>query len=269
MIAGLLATVIALLVWGAHAVVPWLLRDDQEPAALARRRRAWRFAAPTATLLAVIVTMAALLARPDAAAAVAGAAGIFALAVRSAAAALLALFALDLAALFVGQRFDRAAWALAGVCGLFGLAAWSLLAELLRIGVGAVGETGGLALAVGCRAVIGLAAGRCLAPLPDHPAGSTPTPRRSLAGRGLDLAAGFAVPGYLIGLPAELTALLVSRGFQTSAVAAGLAFAIAAALPPSLARLARAVGMLVAAIVLAAAGELASLLPPPTPLWFR
>jgi hypothetical protein len=275
-----LATFVSLLVWGSHAVVPWHLRNGVA-AALGPRSAAggapvpaagvrwWRLLAAASGLLALLLTLLVERGRPDAAVAVLGAGGPFVLASRLAASILLAILLFDVVVLLLGDRFDRPTWALAGACGLAALLAWSILAELLRIGGTAVGPLPALGVATGCRFVLGLAAGRTFAtdpPRADTDPPATPSARRPFASRLLDFVALLAVPGYLSALPPELRRLLLDQGFLVTGAAAIAGFALAALLPARSARLARLVATLLAAVLLGAATELASLLPPPTPL---
>lgn len=227
-----------LLVWGAHALLPWRLARAGEPG-----RRLWARLALPALGLALGATGMALRADPDPAVAwgltglLGGSPAARVLAVVAAAVALA-----DLVLFFGGARLDPRAWQLLGLFGAAGLAAATFGSELLRIGWGPVPRPAALWAAAALRLPLALAAAElALGP-----------PRRWAPVAGPALAAAFLL------WPAELRRAL---GIDLLTLAAAAALLLAARfLPAPLRRPAGAAGLALAVLFLARAGAVSAIL---------
>ena len=249
MLGGLVVALVVAL-WGAQAVVPWRLRAaGEEP------RRSWSYAALPLLLLAVLAALVYLRGRPDAALAAGLAPLLASLPGRLLALLTAALLASDLVLVFGRGRLESQGWPVAAAFGLAWLAVASFAAELLRVGEGPSSPLAVLLLAAACRLLVTLGAGELLAP------------GRPL----LAVAAGLALPLYLLLLPAELGRALIATSGWLPLAAAALLFLAARFLPASLRRAGLGAAVLLAGIFLAWAGDLSQALagrplPPLPPL---
>lgn len=229
-----LVLLLNLLVWGAHAVMPFHLVQAPEP-----KRRAWAVAALPALGLSVVATAAALHLHPDPAVAwglhelFRGSKPALALAIAGA-----TLACADGLTALGWRQYEPAAWRALGVLGLLGLAAATYAAELVRIGWGPVPPFEALVLAAALRLPLALAAGELFAGGPRFAA--------PLAALGLPAAAAL--------WPAALRAALA--GDRPTLWAASLLLALARFVPVRLRRATLALGLAMAALWLARAGQL-------------
>lgn len=237
---GFVAAVLALnlLVFGAHAVVPFRLARAEAP------RRLWAYAAPAALFAALLATLAAVARRPDEAVAwglthpLTGS-----LPARLIAVAVAALVLGDLVVAAGWRRLEPAGWRALGALGALGVAAHGLGSELLRIGWGPAGP--GLPLlfaAAALRLPLALAAGELVA---GGPRLWTP-----LAGPALVAAARLWPAALRGGLAADRLTL----------AAAALLLLAAPFVPRRLRRAAGFAGLLLAVLFLARAGEVSRVL---------
>lgn len=160
MIVTAAAIAFGLLVYGAHALVPFRLA-----AAADDRKRLWALTAPLALLASFIATAAVVSRRPDEAIAwgltdpIAGS-----LPARLIAVALAGLLLADLVVAFGWRRLEPAAWRVLGAFGIVGALFQTLGSELLRTGTGPAGPSLGVLVAmVALRLPLALAAGELLA----------------------------------------------------------------------------------------------------------
>ena len=163
MIATAAALAFNLLVYGAHAVLPFRLSRAED-----ERRRAWAYAAPLALVASFIVTAAGIARRPDEAIAwglthpLTGS-----LPARMIFVALVGLLLADLVVVAGWRRIEPAAWRILGALGAVAALLHALGSELLRIGTGpAGGELATLVAMVLLRLPLTLAAGELLAGAP-------------------------------------------------------------------------------------------------------
>lgn len=227
-----------LLVWGAHALLPWRLARSGEAA-----RRLWARLALPALGLALGATGVALRADPDPAVAwgltgfLGGSPAARVLTVVAAAVALA-----DLVLFFAGERLDPRGWQLLGLFGAAGLAAATFGSEMLRMGWGPVPRPAALWTAAALRLPLALAAAElALGP-----------PRRWAPAAGPALVAAFLL------WPAELRRAL---GIDLLTLAAAAALLIAARfLPASLRRPAGGAGLLLAVLFLARSAAVSAIL---------
>lgn len=244
------ATLAALAVLGAHAVVPWRLAGAARSETAATARRAWSLAALPLLFAAVALGAALAAGRPHAALGAGwGELAVTGAAFRTAGVLLAALALADAVAAIGWRRLEPAGWYLLGGFGVAALAAASLALELLRIGTGPATALPPVFLAAGCRALLALAAGGTLAP-----------GRPWLAPLALP-----ALAGYWLALPAPLAALLRAQGLHWTALAAALLLAPAPWLPARLRRPALIAGVLLAALLLARTADLTAALPMSVP----
>ena len=231
---GFLLTV-ALLAWGAQAVVPWRL-TGLDPG----RRRGWAVSLLPLLAAGSLAAYAFLQDHPDAAVVQ----GLYPFATsrtgRLFAILLLAVALSDLLIAAGWRRFEPLAWRLAAGFGLVFLLAASWAGELMRIGEGLSGSPLPVVLLTFLRLLTSLAAGEALAP--GRPAAAP------LAGAGLPL--------YWLLLPAPLAQALARNPAIFTLGAATLLLLAARWLPPSLRRLALGAGVLLAGLFLAQAASL-------------
>ena len=143
-----------LLVWGAHALLPWRLAHAAAP-----RRRLWPALALPALGLALAATALGLRLDPDPAVAW----GLSGFTDGTPAARVLVILALatalaDAVLLVGGERVEARGWWLAGALGVAGLAGATFGSELLRIGWGPVPGPVALYAAAALRLPLALAA---------------------------------------------------------------------------------------------------------------
>lgn len=151
---ALLVLAINLVVWGAHALVPW--RFAREPEI---RRRGWALIALPAVGLSIVVTAVSLRFAPDAAVAW----RLHEIESRILPTLLLALavggaILGDLILAFGWRGFEPVAWRVLAALGALALAATTLASELVRIGWGPVPGTWALVGAAALRLPLALAA---------------------------------------------------------------------------------------------------------------
>jgi hypothetical protein len=231
------ALVVNVLVWGAHAYLPWRL-----PAAGEAARRGWALAALPALATSVVLTLATLARQPDAAIAWGMTGPLAAWPARWVALAVVALAAVDLLLLIGWRRFGPGEWRLAGGVGGLGLLVQSTGSELLRIGWGPVPGLVALWLAIGLRLPLALGAGELLL--------GRPRLWPPVAGAAL-LASWFLWPVAL------RQALL---GDLVTLLAAVALLGVARWLPGGLRRPAAAGGLLLGLLLLARAGAVSAIL---------
>jgi hypothetical protein len=235
LLAGLVLA-LNLVVWGAHAVLPFRLAG-------AEARRIWSRAALPALGLSVVATLALVSRRPDAAASwglsgfVHGSASARFLVVAAA-----ALAVADLLLLLGGDRLDAREWRLVGVFGALGLFAQTLGSELVRMGAGPAPGWTPLLAATLLRLPLALAAAELL----------TGPPRLWTPVSGPALALAFWL--WPLGLRAVLGPDLLTLG------AAVLLLTGARWLPPSLRRWGAVAGLALAVVFLVRAGGVSELL---------
>jgi hypothetical protein len=248
---GLLLGVV-LAAWGAQVVVPWRLAaaaaagrhaaaagPGEELAAPPAGRRLWRLASLPFALAGLLAAYSLAGRNPDAAVArhlvpaLASVPGTLLLVCTP------ALLAAALVATLAGNRLDRGGWRLVAVFGLAATFAAAWAGELLRTGEGPASPPVNLALLVGCRLLLALAAGELFVAGP---------PRCATA-------AGVAFLAYLPLLPPAVRQVLWSQGLHLTCAAAALLLLGARWLPAALRRVAVAAGLLLAAVVLAQAGH--------------
>jgi hypothetical protein len=235
-----LVVTLNLLVWGAHARLPWQLATE---AGDGIGRRLWTLGALPALGLSALATLLAVRAAPDAALAwrltdlVGGA-----LPARLLGIAAVALALVDLVLLAGGARLGAREWRLAGVFGALALAAQTLGSELVRIGWGPLPRAEAVYAAAALRLPLALAAGELV--------GGRLRLWTTLAGPALAAAVFFwpeslrrAMGGELRLLPVAALLLLAARW-----------------LPASLRRPAAAAGLVLAALLLARAGQVGAIL---------
>jgi len=251
MLADALLLFVLLVAWGAQATVPWRLAGSPalppaDGGGGSPRRRVWRFAGLPLALAGMVAAYALANRNPDAAVAV----PLVPLTASYPGAALAvlvpALVAVALLGALAGDRLGAAGERLAAAVGLAACAATAWAGELLRTGEGPDASAPRLALLVGCRLVLMLAAGELLAP---------GRPRWAAAG-------GIALLAYLPLLPAELRGVLWSQGMPLTVLAAALLLLLARWLPGPLRPPALAAGLLLAAVVLTQAGHVSQALAP-------
>jgi len=228
-----LALAINLIVWGAHALVPWRFAAEEE----ARRRR-WALAALPAAGLSVVVTAAALRVAPDAAVAwrlhdvEAGVLPTILLALALGGAILGDLI------LAIGWRgFEPVAWRVLAALGALALAAVTLASELVRIGWGPVPPTWALLGAAGLRLLLALAAAEAVL--------GPPTLMTSAGGLGL--------AGAVALWPTPLVAALGTD--RLTLYSAVLLLLLARFVPRRLRRPTAVAGLVLAVLFLVRAGE--------------
>lgn len=230
---SLAALVVNLLVWGAHALVPWRLATAPE-----RSRSLWARVALPALGASILVTAAGLRAAPDAAAA-------WRLHELESSVLPTLLLAVVLVAAILGdlllalgwRRLEPLAWRVLAGIGALALAAVTLASDLVRIGWGPVPPRGALLGAALLRVPLALAAAEAALGAPRF---ATP-----LAGLGLAGAA-------LLWPPPLLDALGADRATLYAAV---LLFLLARFFPVRLRRPAAIAAVVLAALFLARAGE--------------
>lgn len=234
-----LVLLVNLLVWGAHALLPFRLAENVAPAA----RRAWALAALPALGLSVVATALGL--RLDAEPAVAWGLHELAAGSRSALVVALAVGAAalaDLVGLAGWRRLEPAAWRAWGCVGGLGLVAVTWGSELMRIGWGPVAGLGAVLGAALLRLPLALAAAETLAGPPRWAA--------PLAGLALPAAVALWPRGLRAALGADLPTL----------AAAAVLLVAARWLPPRLRRAAAAAGVLLAVLLLDRAGAISQAL---------
>jgi hypothetical protein len=245
---GLFLAVI-LLAWGSQAVAPWRLRRSDRPESEAARHL-WGHIALPLLLAGALAGILSVHERPDAAMA-AGLSPLFAtLQGRLLTLFFAALLGADLILALGKSRIENLGWPLAAALGLLFLAAASLAGELLRVGESERGPLPFLLAAAACRLLVTLGAGEGIA-----------TGRPLLA-----IAAGLALPLYLIFLPRPLQRAIVGGGPSLTLAAAALLFLAARWLPPSLRRPAVLAAALLAGLFLGQVADLSQAMPaPPLP----
>jgi hypothetical protein len=234
----LLVLAVNLLVFGAHAILPFRLATGAE-----RVRRRWAVVALPVLLAALVGTAVALLRRPDEAIAwglvdpIRGStpARLISLAVA-------ALVLADLLLAVGWRRFEPAAWRVLGALGLLAAAAETFGSELLRNGWAPLPSLVALFAAAALRLPLTLAGGELLA--------GTPRLWAPVAGPALFLAARLWTPAMWSGL---------GNARWTLAAAALLLLGSRFA-PQSLRRACGAAGLLLAVIVLARSAEVGRIL---------
>lgn len=230
------ACAVALLAFGAHALVPWQLAREGDES-----RRAWVLAALPLLLLAFLLRLADAARDPDATlstglswSVASGPSG------RAIAIAITGLLLADALLPFAGRRLPASGWRLLGTLGATGLAAASLWGELLRLGEGPYSGALPLLGAAACRATVALGAAQAL--------------RRRQPSVAPFAAAALAL--YVSILPAPLRHAML-RLPDLLTLGAGVAlFAAARWVPPSQRRLALAAAALLAAVCFARAAQL-------------
>ena len=120
---------VALIAWGAQAVVPWRLRRENKEG-----RRRWGYAALPFLLAGTLAALFYVQARPDAAIAAGLASWKAAIPVRLVALFLAALLAADLVLAFGRSRLENRGWPLAAAFGLAFLAAAAFLGSSRLMG---------------------------------------------------------------------------------------------------------------------------------------
>ena len=227
-----------LLVWGAHAALPFHLARAGEGA-----RRIWSRTALPALGLSIVATLALLWRSPDAAASW-GLSGFVggSLPARFIIVAAAALAAADLLLLLGGERLDAREWRLVGVFGGLGLLAQTYGSELLRMGWGPVPSRLPAFAAALLRLPLALAAAELL----------VGPPRRWCPIAGPALVAAFCL--WPSSLRAALGPDLLTLG------AAALLLLGSRWLPASLRRWSAAAGLVLAVIFLVRAGGVSELL---------
>jgi hypothetical protein len=251
MLVDALLLCVLLVSWGAQATVPWRLagaagQSVGPGAAPAHHRRLWRFAALALVVTGLVAALALADRNPDATIA-----GHLVPLLSSTPGRLLALLASALLASaliagLAGERLDANGLRLVAAIGLAACAAMAWAGELVRAGDGPASQLLPFALLAGCRLALTLAAGELLSP-----------------GRPLvAVAGGMALAAYLPLLPRELRGPLWGQGLQLTCAAAALLLLAARWLPRPLRRLALAMGLLLAAILLAQAGRVSQALAP-------
>lgn len=246
-----LAIALALLAWGAHALVPWTVARGGEDA-----RRRWAHLAFPLLLAAVLAVLAAIAWQPDAAIAT-GLASLRGSWIASCVAVLTAAtLAADLLLAFAWRELEPAGWRIAGGLGAAGAIAAMLAAEVLRVGEGPRTALPITVTAVVCRLLVALACGEALA---------AARPR-------LGLLALPALALYGLALPAQVGAGLMHDRVWVVAAAGAVILAVDRWLPPRLRRPAIAAATLLVALFFAAAAARSQLLanqplpPPPPPI---
>ncbi len=238
MLLGALTSGIALIAFGAHAVVPWRLAGAADDA-----RRRWSRLALPVLLLAILLLLMTGARRPDVAIATGlGWSGASSPAGRAIAIALAGLLLGDALIFFAGPRPERGAWWLLGTLGAVGLLGGSLAAELLRLGEGPDAGAVALLAAAVCRAGVGLAAGQNLE-----------AERPSLAPLGA-----VALVLYFLALPPAVRTGLLRAGDELTFGAAAALLALVRFLPPRFRRAVLLVGTLLAAVAFARAAAVSA-----------
>jgi len=230
MILELASCVLALVVFGAHVVVPWRIARGGEPGLAP----VWSRAALPSLGATLVLSVLAVRVAPDSAIAwgMTGG-GIGALALRLLAIALAALVAVDLLALVASERLGRREWQLAAGFGALALPLQTVTVELLRIGWGPVPGRGALVAAALLRLPLALAAGELVSGRPR-------------------LATTVAGPALAVAVALWPRTLLAALGGDLLTLAAAVPLLVAARfLPGRLARIAGAAGVLLAALFLA------------------
>lgn len=234
-----LVLLVNLVVWGAHALLPFRLAETGSPAA----RRAWALAALPALGASVIATAFGLGRDPEPAVAW----GLHELAAGSRSALVVALAVgaaalADLLGLAGWRRLEPAAWRAWGCLGALALLAVTWGSELVRIGWGPVAGLGAVVGATLLRLPLALAAAETLA---GEPRWAAPL-------------AGLALPTAVALWPAELRAAL---GLDWLTLGAAVALLVVARwLPARLRRAAVAAGVLLAVLLLDRAGTISQAL---------
>ena len=242
---GLIAA-LSLILWGAHAVVPWRLAcppadtPADTPAGAGRRR--WGRAALPLLALGAALALAWVARHPDAAIAARLVPLTASTPGRALAIVLPVLAVVDLVLLAGWRRLEDVGWRLAAGLGLAFAAVASLAAEVLRVGEGPTSPPSVLLAAAGCRALVALGAGEVLAPGQGRPWAA--------------LGAGLALPLWLWLLPLDLAQAVAAEGTLLTLGAAAVLFLGAPWLPPALRRPALAGAALLAGLVFAGAAEL-------------
>ena len=230
---SLAALALNLLVWGAHALVPWRLATAPEPS-----RRRWALVALPAVGASILVTAAGLRTAPDAAVAwrlhelESSVLPTLLLAV-----ALVAVILGDLLLALGWRRLEPLAWRVLAGIGALALAAVTLGSELVRIGWGPVPPRGALLGAALLRLPLALAAAEA--------ALGTPRLLTPIAGLGL--------AGAALLWPTPLLAALGAD--RATLYAAVLLLLLARFIPTRLRRPAAIAAVALAALFLARAGE--------------
>lgn len=231
----LAASVLAvnLVVWGAHALVPWRFAAASEA-----KRRHWALVALPAAGLSIVVTAAGLRFAPDAAVAWhlheldAGVLPTLLLALALAGAILG-----DLILAFGWRGFEPVAWRVLAVLGALALAAVTFASELVRIGWGPVPATWALVAAAALRLALALAAAEATIGPP-----TLVTP-----------AAGFGLAAAVFLWPASLVAGLGAD--RLTLYSAVLLLLLARFVPARLRRPAAIAGLVLATLFLVRAGQ--------------
>lgn len=219
-----------LLVWGAHALVPWRLRGSQSTAV--GPRRTWSLAALPLLLGLFLLTLLRVLRFPDAAlAARLDPLQDGGLTARVVLVLVVALFAVDLLLIVAGPKLEPAGWLLAAIFGAATLAAVSTAGELLRAGDGLASTPAMLALTAASRAAVAVACAELIAPWS--------------GGRPWFAAFGaIALPIWLVALPEPLFRELLADGAGWTAAAAVGLFCASLVLPGSWRRVSLALALL-------------------------
>jgi hypothetical protein len=227
-----------LVVFGAHAVVPFRLATAGEA-----WRRSWALAAPLALVASFIATAAAIARRPDEAIAwglthpITGSQPA-----RMIAVVLAALLVADLVAAAGWRRLEPAAWRVLGALGVLAALLHTLGSELLRIGWGPGAAQSVLLAGVALRLPLALAAGELVA--------GPPRWWVPLAGPALVAATRLWPVSLRVSLADDRLTLLV----------AALLLVAARFVPVSLRRVAGLAGLVLAVLFLARAGEVSRIL---------
>ena len=235
--------------WGAQATVPWRLGGDLRAVATAPAPglRLWRFAALPLALAGLVAALALAGRNPDATIAAHLVPLLSSTSGRMLALLATALLGSALIAGLAGERLDATGLRLAAAIGLAACAAMAWAGELVRAGEGPSSSSLlPFVLLAGCRLALTLAAGELLSP---------GRPRLAVAG-------GLALAAYLPLLPRELRGPLWGEGLGLTCAAGALLLLAARWLPRRLRRLSLAMGVLLAAILLAQAGRVSQRLAP-------
>lgn len=238
---GVLVVLLGLVVFGAHVVVPGRLA-----AGAPRQRRPWSLGALPLLGAASLVWLLWLGRHPDTLLAAGWeTAPVTVVTARAVMVLVPALAILDGLLLFGRERLEPAGWRLASLFAVAPLIATAAGAEILRVGQGPATEPLPLAAAVLCRAAVALGAGEVIAPWPRW--------RRPLWG----VPAGVLLAFYPLSLPAEVRQALAAGGDLLTLGAAVLLLFVPAVLPERLRRPVLAAGVLLAALFLGRAAEVA------------
>jgi hypothetical protein len=247
MLVDALLLCVVLVGWGAQATVPWRLGGHPRSAAPAPGLRPWRFAALPLAVAGLVAALALADRNPDATIAAHLVPLLSSTSGRLLALLATALLGSTLITGLAGERLEATGLRLAAAVGAAACAAAAWAGELVRTGEGpSFDRLLPFVLLAGCRLALTLAAGELVGP---------GRPRLAVAG-------GLALAAYLPLLPRELRGPLWGEGLELTCAAGSLLLLAARWLPRPLRRLSLAMGVLLAAILLAEAGRVSQGLAP-------